>query len=107
MSAAQALSLSSRAHTGRTSLLSARHSRAARPMNAGAAQAASGKLTLYTNPRSRSQIVEWYAKELGVAYDVQELDMGALLCCTPPLAAQRLTACTQRQPRVRTRRPPT
>ena len=78
MSAAQALSFGSRASSARPrSLLSARRPRAARPMHAGAAQAASGKLTLYTNPRSRSQIVEWYAKELGISYDVQVLDMGA------------------------------
>ena len=69
--------LSSRSHVARpVGGLRARQS-ATRPLLARAAQAASGKLTLYTNPRSRSQIVEWYAKELGVKYDVAELDMGA------------------------------
>ena len=90
MSAAQALCLSSRVHNGRASLLSARRTRTARQMHAGAAQAASGKLTLYTNPRSRSQIVEWYAKELGISYEVQMLDMGAL-GFNP--VAPRLIAC--------------
>ena len=78
MSAMQALSFGSRANVARPVVgLRARQTAATRPLLARAAQAASGKLTLYTNPRSRSQIVEWYAKELGVKYDVAELDMGA------------------------------
>lgn len=30
---------------------------------------------LYSNPGSRSKIVEWYLKELGVAYETQEINM--------------------------------
>ena len=96
MSAVQALGVGSRANNAPPrSLLAARRARAARPLHAGAAQAASGKLTLYTNPRSRSQIVEWYAKELGITYDVSVLDMGA-----QPASRPQRSRCTRETLRV-------
>lgn len=56
MSAAQSLSLGSRVHVARPCGL-LRPRQTTRPLLARTTQAASGKLTLYTNPRSRSQIV--------------------------------------------------
>jgi len=56
MSAAQALNFGSRAHVARPVGLRARQACTTRPL-VRSAQAASGKLTIYTNPRSRSQIV--------------------------------------------------
>jgi glutathione S-transferase len=34
-------------------------------------------LTLYSNPRSRSNIVRWYLEERGLAYDQQLIDLAA------------------------------
>ena len=56
MSVAQSLNLGSRAHVAKPVGFRARQASTTRPL-ARMAQAASGKLTLYTNPRSRSQIV--------------------------------------------------
>lgn len=51
---------------------------AAAPRRHAVCAAAGGKpLTLYTNPNSRSQIIEWYAKEVGLKYDTRVLNMGA------------------------------
>lgn len=34
-------------------------------------------IKLYANPRTRSKIVEWYLKELGVEYTTKDIDMAA------------------------------
>jgi Glutathione S-transferase, N-terminal domain len=35
-------------------------------------------LTLYSNPRSRSKIIEWYLKEIGVEYYSKHIEMTEL-----------------------------
>lgn len=70
-----------------------RHTVSTRRVCARSAMAASSKITLYSNPRTRGQVVEWcahacpvptsisrrrrYLKELGVAFDLRVLDLAA------------------------------